>query len=214
MKKLTLPVILAIIIILLVASRVVNQNNKTIEPLPMENNETVTTKTPPTYDIRALAQTILLNIEFKKMENILPYVGQNGVHFKLYYTPNSENETTLNINDFQNFFTDTKIYTWGIPPSGIPIGATKANIYKTIFDKTYSKAPNVGVNEPVLEPGSSSNIEQLTNELYSGKNIMYVEYYYPPIEEGGLDWSALSLVFEQVNGKINLIGIFNNTWTP
>jgi hypothetical protein len=57
-----------------------------------------------------------------------------------------------------------------------------------------------------------NNINNIA-DIYEGKQR--VEFYFPGFDPQyeGMDWKSLTLVFDQVKGQRELIGVIHNQWT-
>ena len=80
-----------------------------------------------------------------------------------------------------------------------------------VFDADYTQAPIIGVDHVIASGNSLENVEDAYPE------DRFVEFYFPGQDpaSGGLDWSALKLVFSDPEhaGDHRLVGVIHSEWT-
>jgi len=114
-------------------------------------------------------------------------------------------------NGLINLFNDTTVYTWGsYDGSGEPIELTFTDYYERfVYDHNFANPQMIGINQSI---GSGNTINNMI-DVYP--NDAFVEFHFtgfdPQFE--GLDWSSLTLIFENDNGVWYLVGIVHSEWT-
>ncbi|MEO0472509.1 MAG: hypothetical protein AAF206_23000 [Bacteroidota bacterium] len=107
---------------------------------------------------------------------------------------------------------DQRDYFWGIQSgSGDSILVPFQNYYAAfVYDADYATSDSVYFNTDHQYGNAHNNLRQAYPQS------VVVEYYEPPQEEqyGGMDWSALRLVFEPYEDDWRLTGIVHAAWTP
>ena len=110
------------------------------------------------------------------------------------------------------FGADTNTYVWGIRNgSGEPIEMTPADYFAAyIFDKDYSEAALIGVNQIVR---SGNALENITDVF---PDVKFVDFYVAGGDREsaeGLSWSSLRMGFEEFEGSLMLTVIVHSEWT-
>jgi len=158
------------------------------------------------------ATNVMLALSTNDMSTLSLYVPTlSGLRLSPYPFVNLATDVVLTQSDVANLMTLPTIYLWGsYDGSGDPINLTAANYYtEFIYDYNYLIAPQIGQNVIL----SGGNI--LNNIATSYPTASYVEFYFPGFDPqyGGLDWSSLTLVFENQGGYWMLVGIVHGQWT-
>lgn len=158
------------------------------------------------------ANKLITALKNKDGETITNYVHPvKGVRFTPYTRVSVEDDVVIKKEDFENFFNDDTIYSWGYYDGiGEEIRLRPREYYsKFVYTIDFSNATEIGYNEVL----SSGNMLENQFEIY--QNAIIVEYYIPEInpEYEGLDWQSLRLVFEEYEGSWKLVGIIHNQWT-
>ncbi|PIQ75927.1 hypothetical protein COU78_03085 [Candidatus Peregrinibacteria bacterium CG10_big_fil_rev_8_21_14_0_10_49_24] len=134
-----------------------------------------------------------------------------GVRFTPYTYVNGGRNIFFYAKDIPRAMDDPTYHRWGdYDGSGEPIYMTFAEYYdEFIYDHDYRNAPEVFWNQRVNRGNSIDNAA----EAYPDSQI--VEYHFPGFNEqfGGMDWSSLRLVFEQLDDTWYLVGIIHDQWT-
>jgi len=135
-----------------------------------------------------------------------------GLGFSPYqYVDTNEHIVFDQNNQIPNMFTDTTAYDWGeYDGSGEDISGEFASYYNEfVYDEEYINPHILGINTIVSSGNMINNIE----DIYP--NDEYVEFYFEGFDPqyAGMDWSSLTLVFEEVNGTYYLIEIVHGNWT-
>lgn len=135
---------------------------------------------------------------------------ERGVTFTPFSTVDQEGDLTFTAGELAGAADNHTLYVWGISTGvGDPIELTLADYFaRYVFPVDYTAAPLIGINH-VSATGNS--LENVAEAYPQG---LFLEYYFPGQEgSGGLDWSALKLVFESYEGRLCLVGIIHSEWT-
>lgn len=144
----------------------------------------------------------------KAPERLSRIISKNGVRFSPY-AHTQPTDSVIGQNGIAKLLSDPTSYTWGTQDaSGEPIVMTGAEYAaRYVADKPYDTvAPTI--NEDIHAGSMIVNVA----ESYPGST--WVEYYMPPTEEGGLDWSSMTLVFQYKENQWYLVGAVHSEWTP
>ncbi|MFA5574791.1 MAG: hypothetical protein WC994_07030 [Brumimicrobium sp.] len=117
---------------------------------------------------------------------------------------------SIDLDDFDT--SDEEIYFWGIyDGKGDSILLTNHEyLQKYVFNFDYNDGSiktQIYTDKPNAYGSELHNIQ----EVYAGDT--YVEFYKSPSEEGYLDWNALLIVVETIDGQYFLRAIIHNQWT-
>ncbi|WP_105619958.1 hypothetical protein [Vallitalea okinawensis] len=158
---------------------------------------------------RALQVTRLLYD--KDMNELSNYVHQDkGVRFIPYSNVTSE-DLVFMPSEVVSLYESEEKYTWGsYDGSGEPIEVTFKEYYEEfVYDMDFANADIIGNNTLIGEGNSIVNIHE---EFPDSK---FVEFHFTGEnpEYGGMDWSSLRLIFEEVDGNWYLVGIGHGQWT-
>jgi len=162
------------------------------------------------------ANKIINYLENNMFTELSNYVHpQKGVRFSPYAYVREDDIvfTAEHLKSFHDkeFWSNNIKYPWGnYDGSGEPIELTFSEyFYDFIYDKYYSRADYILYNQTIVLGNSINNAANFYN------NPIIVEYYFEPINPkyGGMDWSALRLVFEKFEGQWYLVGIIHDEWT-
>lgn len=77
-----------------------------------------------------------------------------------------------------------------------------------MFDRDYVQKAKVSVDTALAPDTTVNNLAEVYPKAH------WVEFFIPPSSEGGMDWTALRLVFEPLNGSFYCVGIIHHQWTP
>lgn len=135
-----------------------------------------------------------------------------GVRFSPYAYVDVEQDRVFLPAQLRRFWDDATVYVWGYADgSGEPIALTPEQyVERFVLDRDYRAAGRVGVNADQTRGNTVDNAAQAYPQ---GTRV---EYYVEPAPGGGaaaFDWSALRLVFEQVDGRWRLVGVVHDQWT-
>ena len=107
-------------------------------------------------------------------------------------------------------FADSKnTYLWGVEPgTGARLERTPAQFMdETLRTLDYSQASAVGFRRVMKTGNAPENVTEAFPDAY------FVDFYYPPSEQGGTDWSSLKVVFANENGRLRLIALVRGVYT-
>lgn len=131
--------------------------------------------------------------------------------FSPYATINLTTAKWFSADEVKRLGRDDTVYTWGtFDGTTKPIEMVFDEYYeKFIYDKDYSLAPIISVNNIVESGNALENIEDVFPEA------QYVEFHYPNSDISGenSDWGTLRLVFERYNDTFALTAIVHSAWT-
>lgn len=162
---------------------------------------------PNTEVLPKLSEYVLEQFENKTPSNLARIMTSSGVRFSPYVNMTA-NDRIIGLNGMSQLFTDPNTYTWGIQDgSGEPIVLTgAAYVSNKITNKPYATATPT-INGTIGRGNMISNVA----DTYLGN--VWIEYYIPPTDEGGMDWQSLILVFEYQYNQWFLVGVVNDQWT-
>lgn len=171
------------------------------------------TPTPPQAapDARTAADALVTDMQRGDFAAIAQYVSPSrGVTFTPYSFVDPDVDLCFTAEQVAAFGSDSKTYVWGAyDGSGNPMTLTPQEYWNEfVWNADYTQAPDVTVNG-IAQGGLA--VENVTT-AYPGAT--FVEYHFDGLEEQneGLDWCALKLVLEQVDGQWQLIGIIHSQW--
>lgn len=134
-----------------------------------------------------------------------------GVRFTPYGYVNPAVDLSYPSTAFAALLTDPTTYTWGsFDGSGDPIIKTFADYYDDfVYDEDYLNPDIIGLNTVVGMGNSLINY----SDIYP--TASFVEFHFTGFDPqyGGMDWTSLVLVFENVAGEWKLVGVVHNQWT-
>ncbi|MBY0293846.1 hypothetical protein K2Q08_00770 [Patescibacteria group bacterium] len=201
----------ALAVLLIVAAGVYAYNKHLSPQEPVASTDTtVQTPTSAEFD-RAVATKAVTAWKQKDAETLASLAHPElGVRFSSsgYVT---QSDLVFTSTQLKNFFTDKKVYTWGLADgSGFPIELNPSQYYEQFnYNADYAQAPEVGYNE-VLGSGNTTNNAK---EFYP--DSMIVEYHFDGFDPQyqGIDWTSIRLVFLQENGSWYLVGVIKDNAT-
>lgn len=132
-----------------------------------------------------------------------------GVRFTPYAYVDTSADVVLRASALPDELRSRTPRTWGsFDGNGDPIRMTFASyVGRFVANAAFSAATDVGENRSI----SGGNTTDNAREAYPSADI--VELYLPPSSESTMDWSALRLVFESVDGAPYLVGVVHSEWT-
>lgn len=165
---------------------------------------------PPS--LLSTALTVIALLEDNDMVGLAAYVHPTlGVRFTPYSYVDLTNDQVFTAVQIPNFLTDPTVYTWGsYDGSGDPMTLTPSAYFTDfVYDEDYINPHMIG-NNTVIGTGNSIN-----NLATAYPTASFVEFHFTGFDPqyGGIDWSSLRLVFENVGGNWLLIGIVHDGWT-
>ena len=132
-----------------------------------------------------------------------------GVVFTPYSTVNLSSDLCFSPGEVAAFASDENTYVWGIADgTGDPLEMTVSSYFSQfVFDKDYTLAPVIGVNQILYTGNSLENVTEIFPDA------QFVDLSYPSSSAETPDWSTLRLVFEDYEGAPKLVGIIHCQWT-
>lgn len=166
-------------------------------------------KIPGLYPERT--QAVLKCLKEKDWKSLADFVHPTeGVKFSPYAYVD-EDAVTLSAKEIKDLEqTKEKIYNFGAyDGSGDPMELTFSDYYnRFIFDKDFTKAPEIGVGKIVHRSNTANNIDEIF-----GPEAKFIEFYCPSSSDDNIDWASLRLVFRQDKDTWYLVGIVHDCWT-
>ena len=138
---------------------------------------------------------------------------ERGVTFTPYSTVDPHSDLTFTPDQLSQATVNGTRYVWGYTQGkGDAITMTLPEYLGAyVFDADYTQAPIIGVDHVIASGNSLENVEDAYPE------DRFVEFYFPGQDpaSGGLDWSALKLVFSDPEhaGDHRLVGVIHSEWT-
>jgi len=178
---------------------------------PQTNTIPLDQELSSTLDLTWTIDTVLNAIKQQDLVTLATFVGNNWVRFSPYTYINTWSDIILSAEEIRNGLAISSTRNRGAyDGSGEPIDLWIGQYFeKFVSDADYANAPEVLYNEVSQRGNNMNNIA----EIYSGKQR--VEFYFPWFDPQyeGIDWKSLTLVFDYVDGKWEIIGIIHNQWT-
>lgn len=133
------------------------------------------------------------------------------IRFTPYAYVDPSNDLSFSSSAFTTLLNDPTIYTWGAyDGSGDPLDLSFNDYLDDfVYDEDYLNPHIVGINNTIGQGNSLNNVAT------AYPSASFVEFHFTGFDPqyGGIDWSSLILVFEQVSGNWKLVGIVHNQWT-
>lgn len=166
-------------------------------------------------DSATLLNTACLTVSALKSRNyvtLASYVHpQKGVTFTPFSTVRLEKDINLSSVQISQLERDRTTYVWGERNgSNSLIELTIPKYFdQFVFDRDYTKAPRVGIDEVVITGNALENLP----DAYPG--CRFVDFTFPAKDPGDKapNWSSLKLVFEPGEYQWYLVGIIHSQWT-
>lgn len=160
--------------------------------------------------IQEKANSVVTGLENEDFGTVATHVHpEKGVRFSPYGHVDTEEHLVFSREEVRNLMEDEEEYIWGTQDgSGHPIELTPAEYYEEyIYIRDFSRsAEEVNYNEVESRGNTIVNVE----EVYPDADFME---YYVSEEEEDLNWAALILAFEKLDGEWYLTGIAVDRWT-
>lgn len=159
-----------------------------------------------------VATNVVTALSNDDMTTLATYVHPtSGVRFSPYGYVDTATHLNFSASAIPTLMSDTTLYTWGsFDGSGDPINFKFSDYYDAfVYDEDYLNPHLIGVNNFI---GTGNTINNVTT-VYPGAS--FVEFHFTGFDPqyGGIDWSSLILVFENVAGDWKLVGIIHSQWT-
>ena len=135
-----------------------------------------------------------------------------GVRFSPYAYSDAEQDRVFLLGQLRRIRDGPTVHVWGhADGSGEPIVLTTAQyVERFVLDRDYRGAGKIGVN---VDQPRGNTADNAAEAYPQGTRV---EYYVEPAPGRGaaaFDWSALRLVFEQMDGRWFLVGVIHDEWT-
>lgn len=162
-------------------------------------------------NLSGVIDDVLLAIKNNDLVTLSTFVGAQGVRFSPYTYINTGSDVVLSTEMVYNGLAMSSTRNRGAyDGSGEPIDLWIGQYFeKFVNDADYANAPEVMYNQVSERGNNMNNIA----EVYEGKQR--AEFYFSGFDAQyeGMDWKSLTLVFDQVDGQREIIGIIHNQWT-
>lgn len=163
-------------------------------------------------DVVALSEVVVELIRDQDFATLSTYVDPSlGLRFSPYPYIDLGSDLVMSPAQVSAFGTDTSLYNWGnYDGSGDPIDLTPMDYYSTfVYNADFADPEMMSWNAPI---GTGNMINNLTT-VYPTAD--YVEFYFSGFDPAytGMDWTGLTLVFEQVGPDWYLVGVVHGQWT-
>ena len=204
-----LPLITLISVLLFTAC----SNRKNAAEEERDNTQLETSLSlPGDTSLEAASQQILSLLKAGHYDSLALYIHpEKGIRFAPYAFIDTTIYKVFTRDAFTEALASEEILHWGtFDGSGAAIDMDIPSYFKRfVYDADYLNAEHSSLNQSLAVGNSIQNLE----EIYPG--LPYTESYFSGFEPeyAGMDWRALSLVFEQVSGHYRLVAIVHNEWT-
>ncbi len=163
-------------------------------------------------NVVVLSQVVIELIRDQDFATLSTYVHpSNGLRFTPYPFINLGTDLIMSTAQVSAFGTDPTVYNWGnLDGSGDPINLTPMDYYNMfVYNADFATPEMMSWNAPI---GSGNMINNLPS-IYPTAD--YVEFYFSGFNPAysGMDWTGLTLVFEQVGPTWYLVGVVHGQWT-
>ena len=168
---------------------------------------------PPGDGIIDAANEVLNALEKQDGRRLASLVHpEKGVRFSSSAYVDIEVDLIFSRDQIEHFWTNRSVYQWGYEDgTGDPIILTPAQYWrKYILTRDFRQISSINVNDDQ----ASGNTVNNSATVYP--NATRVEYYIKPSSRDSvaqLDWAALRLVFERVDGLWFLVGVIHDQWS-
>lgn len=162
-------------------------------------------------DFTWAVDAVLLAIKNDDLLTLSTFVGPQWLRFSPYEYVNIWTDIVLTTAEVANWLAMSSTRTRGVyDGSGEPIDLWIGQYFgKFVNDADYTTAPEITYNQSTQRGNMINNIAQ----VYSGKQ--WADFYFPWFDPQyeGMDRKSLTLVFEDIGGQWNLIGIVHGQRT-
>ncbi len=180
------------------------------------NGQRVPTRVSPAavMDIVQASREVVAALRARDGARLAEWVHPaKGLRFSPYAFVDVANDRVFSREQIRRFWDDRSVYVWGhAEGSGEPIALTPVEYWERyVLDRDYLEAASISVDADRARGNTANNAA----EVYPQGTR--VEYYVEPRPGEGVaefDWSALRLVFENVDSRWLLIAVIHDQWTP
>lgn len=174
--------------------------------------ETEATESMASMSLLSTSQMVVELLQAQDFGSLATYVHPvNGVRLTPYPYVDVANDVVLNNTDVASYMSLPGVYLWGsYDGSGEPINLSTADYYNEfIYDHDFANPHMIGNNTII---GTGNMIHNIGTVYPSAS---FVEYHFTGFNPtyDGMDWSSLTLVFEQSGSTWYLVGIVHGQWT-
>lgn len=162
----------------------------------------------------SVAKSILEDFVSENSTKLIEFIHPNkGVRFSSSAYVDIKSDMVFSKEQIQQLWQDTKTYTWGNSEgTGDPIVLTPKQYCRNyMLKRDFLKQASVHINNNQAKGNTTNNVA----DTYPGTTT--VEYYIQPSTKGGsaqMDWAALRLIFEKLDGNWYLVAVINDQWSP
>lgn len=165
-----------------------------------------------TPSVIATAEIIVVLLQAEDFVGLADFVHPTlGLRFTPYPYIDVMNDLVMTPTQVADFGTDTTVYTWGnYDGSGDVIQLTPIDYYASfIYNEDYANPEAIMWNGPI---GTGNMINNMSTAYTTAD---YVEFHFSGFDPqyAGMDWSSLTLVFEQSGSDWYLVGVVHGQWT-
>ena len=134
---------------------------------------------------------------------------ESGLMFVPFSTVEFDRNLVFTPIEVKGFADNKNTYLWGVEPgTGVRLERTPAQFTdETLRTLDYSQASVIGIRRVMKTGNAPENVAEAFQDGY------FVDFYYPPSEQGGTDWSSLKVVFANENGRLRLIALVRGVYT-
>jgi outer membrane murein-binding lipoprotein Lpp len=166
----------------------------------------------PTPSVITTSQQVIEALKTEDFATLATFVHPSlGVRLTPYSYIDLANDVVLTSVDIASLGTSPTTILWGsYDGSGDPIQLTPYNYYNEfIYDEDYDNADIISHNTVI---GTGNMIQNIGTAYPTADFIEYHFTGFNPTYEG-IDWSSLTLIYEQQGGLWYLVGIIHGQWT-
>ena len=163
-------------------------------------------------NLMEISLNVMESIKNKDMVGLSTHVHPDkGVRFTPYVHINRPFDQVFTSQQVANLNQDITVYNWGYyyDASASEIKLNFNDYYdKFIYDEDFLNANIIGINAVV---SWGVMIDNIYDEYEDGE---YIEFYIPgETHSEGSYWKSLKLVYEEIDGKMYLVGVIHGQWT-
>lgn len=193
-----------------ILSQAIKIQQLTVDKQALE--EKLKTQKSQTASLLSTAQTVAQLLKDQDMAGLSAVAHPTlGVRFSPYSYVNLQTDLVFTAQQLTGLMQSSQVQSWGTyDGSGEPIQLDFSGYYaKFVYDHDYVN-PHVIGNNTLVGTGNMVN-----NLAQAYPNASFVEFHFNgfDLQYGGMDWTSLRLIFENVGGVWKLIGIQHDGWT-
>ena len=209
MKKAALIVVLAALVGC--GHRADNGNTNKTDTLKNLRTDTTTAK-DETGSLPQISNSILRCLKNRDLACLSAFVHPGkGLRFSAYAFIDTATDRVFSKPELGALDKNGKKFNWGPEDAGEGniILSVGNYIDKFVYDVDFINAKEKTLNRSNAHGTMINNMDS----VYHGAD--FTEFYFPGFDPKmeGMDWRALRLVFEKLNGKYYLVGLVHDQWT-